>query len=242
MIKAIGGLLLVVLLTSGMLVSCGGPLTGSGNLKTEEYAFDCFTSVAVSSAFEYDISQSDSYNVSITADDNVLEEVEVTKEGDTLKIGLRTNSSQESVTLRAEVTMPDLRGLVVSGASHGTVSGFSSMKNLDINVSGASTVTGDATAGDADFQISGASTIRLEGSAFNMVANVSGASHFNLDDFVVSNANVTFSGASNGEVNITGKLDADLSGESKLSYSGEPTIGTINISGESKLGEKFSMD
>ncbi|MFC1971297.1 head GIN domain-containing protein [Chloroflexota bacterium] len=236
--KLIIASLMVVLMTSGFLVGCGGVLTGSGNLKTEEYAFSDFTKVEISSAFEFEISQSSSYSISVTADDNVIEKVEVTKEGDTLKIGLKTIPSLGPVTLRATVTMPQLSGLNISGASRGTISDFSSTENLNITVSGASKVTADITAGNADFEISGASTIQFEGSANNIAADVSGASRFNLGGFIVNDANVSFSGASSGTVNLSGKLDANLSGASKLSYIGEPTMGSINTSGASTLSKK----
>jgi len=236
--KAIVGVLVVVLLASGLLMGCGGVLTGSGNVETKEYTFSDFNKVEISSAFEFEISQSGSYSVSITADDNIIDKVEVTKAGTTLKIDLKTIPRLGPVTLKAEVTMPKLRGLAVSGASRGTVSDFSSTENLDINVSGASKVTGDITAGDADFEVSGASTVQLEGLANNMAANVSGASRFNLGGLMVDNANVTFSGASNGTINLSGKLDAKLSGASKLSYIGEPTMGNINTSGASTISKK----
>jgi hypothetical protein len=71
-----------------------------------------------------------------------------------------------------------------------------------------------------------------------MVANVDGASHLNLDDFTVNNANVSLSGASSGTINLSGRLDADLSGASTLWYIGEPTMGTINVADSSELSEK----
>jgi len=215
-----------------------GGLIGSGNLETEEYAFTNFTKVEISSAFEFEIEQSSSYNISVTADDNVIDYVQVSKDGQTLKIRLGTVRWFGPVTLRASVTMPQLHGLTASGASHGTVSDFSSTEDLDITVSGASRVTGDITAGNAEFDISGASTIQLEGSANDMVATASGASSFNLDDFTVNNADVNFSGASSGTINLDGRLDADLSGASKLWYIGEPTMGDINTSGASTLSKK----
>ena len=82
--------MVMVLLASGPTVGCGFVLTGSGDLKTEEYTFSDFNRVEVSSAFEFEISWSNSYAISVTADDNVIEKVQVTKEGDTLKIGLKT--------------------------------------------------------------------------------------------------------------------------------------------------------
>jgi hypothetical protein len=236
--KLIIASLMVVLVTSVLLVGCGGVLIGSGKLKTQEYAFSDFTKVEVSSAFVFEINQSSSYSISVTADDNVIDKVQVTKEGETLKIGLETIPGIGPVTLRATVTMPQLSGLDISGASRGTLSDFSSTKNLNITVSGASKVSGDITAGDADFDIDGASTIQLEGAANNMIAKVDGASRFNLGGFIVNDADITFSGASSGTVNLGGKLDANLNGASKLSYIGEPTMGNINTSGASTLSKK----
>ena len=55
---------------------------------------------------------------------------------------------------------------------------------------------------------------------------------------MVNNADVRLSGATSGTVNLNGRLDADLSGASKLSYLGEPTMGNINTSGASTLSKK----
>jgi len=257
--KAIVGVFVVALLISGLLVGCQqvGMVKGSGNLKTESFTFSDFTRVEVGSAFEVKVAQSGSYGVSITVDDNLFDYIEVSKEGTTLKIGLKTAHYIDTTT-RAEITMPQLRGLDLSGATRGTVTGFSSTENLNIEVSGASSadlagmsvgdvkldisgaskVNGDIAAGDADFEVSGASTVQLEGSANDITVNASGASRVELAAFPVHNANVTLSGASNGTVNLDGRLNAELSGASKLSYIGEPTMGTINTSGASTLSKK----
>jgi len=215
-----------------------GGLIGSGNLETEEYNFTNFTKVEISSAFQFEIQQSSSYNISITADDNVIDYVRVSKDGQTLKIGLGTVRWFGPVTLRASVAMPQLLGLTVSGASRGDIYNFSSTEDVDITVSGASRVNGDITAGNIEFEISGASTIQLEGSANDIDANVSGASRLNLGSFTVNNADVNFSGASSGTINLTGRLDANLSGASRLWYIGEPMMGDINTSGASTVSKK----
>ena len=213
-------------------------LIGSGNLETEDYTFTNFTKVEISSAFKFEIRQSDSYGVNVTADDNVIDFVQVSQEGQTLMIRLGTVPGLRLVTLKALVAMPRLQGLTVSGASRGAISNFSSTGDVNIIVSGVSRVTGNITAGNVEFDISGASTIQLEGSANDMVAIVSGASHFNLSGFTVDNANVNISGASTGTVNLTGRLDASVSGASTLFYIGEPVMGTINVSGASTLTKK----
>jgi len=231
--------LVVVLLTSGLVVGCQGvAVKGSGNLKTENYNLSDFTRVEVGTAFEVEVVQSGSYSVQVTVDDNLFKYVDVSKSGDTLKIRLNTVTLLGPTTLEAKVTMPELRGLDFSGATRGTVSGFSSTENLDIGLSGASKVTGDITASDADFDISGASTLQLEGSAKDIVVDADGASHVKLAGFPVNNANVRLSGASTGTVNLAGRLDANLSGASKLEFIGEPTMGNISTSGASRLSKK----
>ena len=46
---------------------------------------------------------------------------------------------------------------------------------------------------------------------------------------------IGLSGASDGTVNLTGTLDADVSGASKLRYYGNPTMGDIETSGASSI-------
>jgi hypothetical protein len=228
----------VAICTVLILKGWPGVLIGSGNLETEQYAFANFTRVEISSAFEFQIRQSSSYGINVTADDNVIDHVQISQDGQTLKIRVGGVPSFRRVTLKASVTMPQLDGLTVSGASSGTVSDFSSTEAVSIAVSGASRVTGDITAGDIGFDVSGASTIELEGSADNMVAVVSGASRSSLDDFTVNNANVNISGASTGTIDLDGRLDANVSGASTLLYVGDPVMGTINVSGASTLSKK----
>jgi len=229
----------VAICTVLILKGWPGVLIGSGNLETEEYAFASFTRVEISSAFEFQIRQSSSYSINVTADDNVIDRVQISQDGQTLKIRVGgVPTSFRRVTLKASVTMPQLGGLTVSGASRGTVANFNSTEAVSIVVSGASRVTGDITAGDIGFDVSGASTVQLEGSAADMVAIISGASRFSLGDFTANNADVNISGASTGTIYLDGRLDANVSGASTLLYIGDPVMGTINVSGASTLSKK----
>jgi hypothetical protein len=253
--KKIMAVLIVALLTCGLAQGCQGGTRGSGKLQTENYNYSDFIRVEVSSAFKVEITQSNSYSVEVTADDNLLEYVEVSQDGDKLKIDLKKVTLLWPVTLEAKIAMPELRGLVLSGATRGTVSKLSSTRNLDIELSGASSlnlvdisagdvkfniygaskVSGNIVANDTEFNIDEASTAQLKGSASNMKVDAQGSSRVELAEFEVENVAINLSGASSGTVNVHGRLDADLGEASKLSYIGEPTMGTIKTSGASTL-------
>jgi len=196
-----------------------GRVVGSGDLVTEEKDFSDFTIVEVGSGFGVEIMQSSSYNINITADDNLLDYIEVFKTGETLTIRLKGSYSYQNVILRAEVTMPDLYELKFSGGTHGTVEGFTSSHEFILS-------------------LSGGSTISLEGAANNLRISASEGSHLYLSDFSVHDATVKLSGGSGATINLDGGLNANLSGGSKLRYIGDPTMGDINTSDGSTVSKK----
>ena len=216
-----------------------GHVVGSGNLVTEDYDFSDFTGVDVGNGFEVEITQSSSYSINITTDDNMLDYIEVSSPGNKLTIGLKWGYIYQDVTLRAKITMPDLYELEFSGETHGTIEGFTSSHEFVVGLSGGSSLIGDfTTSEDAQFSLSGGSAINLDGAASDLRISGSGASQLRLSDFIVHDADVGLSGGSAATINIDGRLDADLSGGSNLLYIGDPTMGDINTSGGSTVGKK----
>jgi ribosomal protein L40E len=239
---------LVVVLAVGAILAAAfllgvwhpfGQVVGSENLVTQEKFFSDFSVVEVGSEFEVEITQSNSYSIKITADDNILDYVEVFKTSDTLTIRLKLGYSYQSTTLSAKITMPTLYELELSGGTHGTVEGFSSSHEFVLGLSGGSSLTGDfMTSEDGQFTLSGGSTLSIDGAANDLRITGSSGSHLELSNFTVHNANVDLSGGSHATVNLDGRLDADLSGGSTLLYIGDPALGDIDTSGGSTIGRK----
>ncbi len=255
--------LVMALVINGSLGGCArAVVVGSGSLVSDEMGFNDFTRLRVSHTFEVEVTQGDSYRVAISADDNMIQYLKVTKSGNTVSIGLEPVRTRgifpRSVTLRAEIVMPSLDRIDLSGTSRATVNGFNSGDDLEIDTSGASAVelvgiaagkiridssgasrvTGQVVTGDADFDVSGASTVELTGSGGDIVTDVSGASHLQLGEFPVRDAKIDFNGASSGTIDATGTIDVDLSGASRLSYMGEPNLGSIDVTGVSNMSRE----
>jgi hypothetical protein len=223
---------------AALLAGCGlGAITGSGNVVTQEEAMTGFDKLDVSDGFQVDVSQGDSFSVVIRFDDNLVEHLQVAKQGNTLKIGLKPGRfyNLRDATLEADVTMPELTGLDLSGGSHVTLSGLISAKALSADLSGGSHLTGDVEAGDATINLSGGSHATLSGSAGDLTIDASGGSHAKLAELVVVDADVEASGGSEVTVNPSGRLDADASGGSRVYYLGSPTLGKIDESGGSTV-------
>jgi len=268
--RMILSILIVLLLTSLLISGCQSILvtrTGekpSKEIETRQFNLTEFSRLEIGSAFNYEIKQSDTYSISITANDNLFDDIEVAKEDQTLKIGMELPGVHWAIfnfidpKPKAVIAMPQLYGLNSSGATRGTVTNFSSTENLVIKVSGASfvelveisagdirlevsgasNVAGGIAAEDIDLEASGASSIQLEGEAKDIDIEASGASHLELSGLTVNDTNIILSGASECTLNLNGRLDINLSGASELEYIGEPTLGEMDINGASTLKRK----
>ena len=191
----------------------------------------------------------------------MYEYLDVSKQGDTLRIGLKPNYSYDynDITRKAAISLPDIEKLELSGASKANIGvGFNSThavdfklsgaSNLDIStiktgntnfeLSGASKASGNIEMANGRFDLSGASSLELQGAATDIDIEASGASHFKLSDLSVVDAEVNLSGASDATINASGRLDGNLSGASKLNYVGNPTLGSISASGGSTISQK----
>ena len=134
--------------------------------------------------------------------------------------------------------MPDINRLDLSGGSKVDITGFKLSHDLSIEMSGGSQINGDLSADDIDLEMSGGSRIELDGSADNLVADGSGGSHLELGSFPIGDARIKLSGGGGATIDVSGTLDLDLSGGSKVIYSGEPKIGDIDLSGGSSFRKK----
>ena len=226
----------VVLVTIAVITSLVLPIAGCGPMRTQTYDFTDFTKVEIGSSFRFEVIQSESYSVSITAPETLFNHVQLSKDGDTLRVF--QTGGMPPIGTHVKIMMPDLLAAKLSGSVKGSIKGFSSSHDFDLDVSGASNVSASIVAGDATFKVSGASKVQLDGSANNINVDVSGASTFNLSGFAVNDIKIVVSGSSNAAINVMGRLDADLSGASKLSYTGEPTMGDISTSGASTISKK----
>jgi len=215
-----------------------------------------FNEIELDGAVEAEITRSEVFKVSVIADD--LSHIKVEKVNNRLMVrrqGIEWFAPFHSRP-RAEVTLPFLTDLYISGASLGKIENFRSDNNLkvtlsgashleaqnistlqtELTVSGASSISGEIkTTKDVIFEASGASKIELTGKGAGVQIKATGASKVELSKFEAQAADVKISGASTASINLNGKLNANVSGASNLFWTGSPIMGDIQTSGASNL-------
>jgi hypothetical protein len=210
--------ILAVALLIALLAGCGPSLsdvaaTGSGKLVSRSFNLSGFSKIDASHSAQVEVTRGDAYSVSVQVDDNLESRLEVSVTGDTLHIGLK-NGAYNNVTLKAQVTMPRLTGVTLSGAS---------------------TLRGELAGEQLVASLSGASQARLTGTAGDVKVEASGASQALLGDLAATNVEENESGASHVEVQANGSVTGEASGASTVTVSGSPTSVNVQTSGASQV-------
>jgi hypothetical protein len=135
------------------------------------------------------------------------------------------------------VTMPEIKGLGVSGSGKAEIKDAIKSDNLDLSVSGSGKLlTTDITVSDLHCSISGSGDIILKGngSAGNAGISVSGSGNYDGSALKIGDAEVHISGSGNCDCNVSGSLKASVSGSGNVTYEGNPKL-DAHVSGSGKV-------
>ena len=193
-------------------------ISGSGNLKTEKRELAGFKKIQAGGAIALEVISGKEFSVEIEADDNILPHIKTEVRGDTLHIERENKLNFSNNRLTARISLPELNGLDLSGASRAQVSGVAT--------------------DDLKLQASGASEIKISGAAKDVDADLSGASRLEAENLQAEEASIDASGASRATVFATREIEAEASGASNITYSGNPKSVNKNASGASSISEK----
>ena len=239
--KRIASALFTAAVVVALLAGCdilSPSVVGSGRMTTASYGFKDYSAIVAGQAFRIHVVPDTGYSLQVTCDDNVVSHLVVRQSDATVSLGLEDGFNYSGVTVSAEIHMPVLAGLDMSGASDALVdAGFSSNVAFDAAISGASNIDiRGLDCGAVTADLSGASTLTFVGTATSETVKVSGASTADLGSCLGTSGNVTVSGASKIYMDVgTGRLDYSVSGASTLYYYGAPDLRQHNLSGASQV-------
>ena len=236
-------IILATILFSTLLIGCIGNFTfidPSDSVNTKEYEFSNYSTLEVSHAFKVNIQFSDvEEKIVIEANDNLHQYIEVSKEGNTLHIGLENGIHVgRNATLKAFIRTKSLNSFSASGASRITCADTVKENSIVIGLSGASYFSGELVSDNLETDLSGASTTEISGSVTNCSISASGASNVKDYELFVDFMHADLSGASNVYVTVNKEINVDASGASHFYYKGGATIVNKDVSGASNIIKK----
>jgi len=157
--KLLMALLAITMLVTFPMAGCTGLVKGSGELKTRDLTRSNFSEVKADDGIEVHIVYAASFNVTVTADDNLFDYLQVSKKGETLTLSLK-RADYVDANIKAFITMPHLRKLSLSGAAVCSIADFDTRAGVDFHISGESSLSSaNMTVGDITLDVADASKV-----------------------------------------------------------------------------------
>lgn len=230
----------VIAFLSILFSSChfgGGPVVrGDGNITTEQRKYENFTAIEVSNAIVLEVTQDSAYSVKVETDSNIQELVEVYMEGKLLHINLAPRMNYDPTgDIKVYVSAPAFDHIGANGACQ--INGknlLTAKSHFSLDLRGACGANLEVDAPEVLVDVSGASGATLKGKTRDLRVEGSGASRIRAFDLLAENVSINLTGACDGDVYASVRLDGQLSGASNIDYKGNAQS-NVSTSGASSV-------
>lgn len=184
---------------------------GSGKIVTDKRNLSAFDKLSINVTADIEYIASNSYQLELTADDNIAAVITSTISGNTLSIDTNRSFSTQS-TFRIKIYgTASLHSLLVDGSADVNLQGISS-DLLEINLDG----TGDISA---------------KGTVKKLIIKIDGSGDVNTKALQADNVSINVDGTADVTVTVNKMLDVAIDGVSDVTYYGHPASINKTIDG-----------
>jgi hypothetical protein len=220
------------------LASCSTPcIRGDGNIIEDRRALDLFKFIELNASADVYLSQnSEPTMLTVRADGNVIEKLNIGVEGDVLKIDME-GCFINRAPVEIFVNTNRIEGLTIKGS--GNIYSETNLlgARLDLKISGSGDMNLESTHQFIRAEIKGSGDIHLSGKTNRLETQIKGSGDLKAANLTAKSANVSISGSGDTFVNATEYLEATIKGSGDIKYSGKPTNKEIKIKGSGSVTE-----
>ena len=216
---------------NGGIFNC---IKGEGSIVTQEINVSEFTGVKLEIAADIYITQADAFTVSVTGQQNIINELERDVNSGTWEVEFdRCVKNYNELTIN--ITMPEVEYLAISGS--GTIY---SENTLDVNelymvISGSGDMILDLDASVVEAKISGSGQIKLKGETQRVDYKISGSGNYRAFDLLSNVVEVKISGSGDAEVFAKDFLEVEITGSGDVFYKGTPSSFNVSATGSGRV-------
>ncbi len=200
----------------------GKGIKGEGKVVKKTVELDKFTSIGLAIAADVIVTQGNSQEVTIHAQQNILDNIKTEVRNGNWEITYKENV-KEADRVIVYITMKKLDGAYISGS--GKIKGtnvFDRSDDLEFAVSGSGDIELEVETSDIQSAISGSGDIILSGNANTQEVAISGSGGISAYDLKTDKASISISGSGQCKVNVSSSLEVSIAGSGDVYYKGNP--------------------
>ncbi len=204
-------------------ISFGDGKKGNGVVqKDQREVTGEFTVVSASEGLDVYVTQADDFEITVEADENIIDLIGTDIEDGRLKIHAIENIGR--ATKKVHVSLPRITALKSSSGADLMAQGIIKADKIALDASSGSDLEIELIADEVEADTSSGADIKISGEANLFYADASSGSDIKARDFMVKVCNADASSGADISLNVSETLTADASSGADISYSGEATV------------------
>ena len=230
--------LALLLITTTSCMFDGFGIKGNRNVVTEDREITSeFSKIKVSQGIQVYLTQGSKTDLSIEADENIIDLLMTEVRGDVLKIYFYRNVSKAKAR-NVYLTAANISEIKVSSGS--SVNSESTIQTDNLNLSSSSGASLNLTIDASEIVCSSSSGahINLNGSTNSFVGEASSGSHINATDLSTKSAKANASSGAGISIHASEEINAHASSGGSISYEGNPTISNNSKSSGGSISKR----
>lgn len=210
-------------------------IKGKGNNVTQTRSVSNFDEIELSIDADVYYVQDSFYSVEISAQQNVLSQLETKVEDGELEIEFDKrvfSHSKITITIHA----PNIKELEVNGSGKIVAEHTVNASSMKLKISGSGNINlASLNTSNVESEINGSGNIKVSGGIIDTEdLEISGSGDIDISGATAKSASAHISGSGNIILHATDYLDATISGSGDIKYYGNPVM-NVNISGSGKI-------
>ncbi len=205
---------------------------------TTSYNFSNYDAFEVSGDFKVNLNFSNSEeSISLEANNNIIDKVDIYKDGNTLKLKLKHNWNWKGrLILNVDIsTKGMINTFKLSGDAVVKVNDAIRTNSLELMLKGDSILEAEIKTNELRLMAKSDSVVTLSGSVDKLEAHLSSDSLLKGKELTIENADLDLSGDSEAWIVVSETLSAVASGDSILRYAGNPNVKRSVATGDSEI-------
>ncbi len=226
----------VLLASTLMLGSCFNCVDGVGPKKTENRELEAFSKLEVNISADVMVHFGDENTIKISAQENLLSEIETYVQGKTFIIDSRY-CLNPTETIRIDITTKNLSSITLNGSGGVHTSSVMEADDVNLQLNGSGQISADIFSNTLDAAINGSGDIIVNGTTQDLDMEINGSGDFKALGLKSFEADISIAGSGDADIKVLNELKVNITGSGSVTYVGSPEIKT-KVTGSGKVTKK----
>lgn len=214
-------------------------IKGNGDIITKTRTVSNYDKIGIAGAFDVKLFKGKEGEITIKADENLMEYIITEVKNGELKIKTKKNYNiRGSKTIIITIPFNDISAVSLAGSGDINSDDIIDSSDLKLSLAGSGNLNLNISSKNLTSSIAGSGNMNVKGDSKEFTCSIAGSGNINGYNLKASKVNVKIAGSGNVKVHAINEIHAKSEGSGNIYYTGNPSIEKTSSVGSGSIKKK----